>query len=163
MGGLRRVNFTYQFAVAAVDGSISSEEDGDLADLLHFADPHLFHGGEAPGFEILNHFFQSGGRDGGISGAEWTPFAITREEFDALIAFLNAPEGQAKFRIGCPVRVVATPANVKSVRDFHDWKIEEALKDPGHYLNNSDRRLLINGLFLTFPEYWTELKKKQRA
>jgi len=161
VGALRRVAFSYHFAVAAVDGSISSEEEGDLSDLLHFADPHLFHGGQAPSLDILNHFFASGGRDHGISGAEWTPFTISVEEFDALLAYVNSPEGQKKFHLRNTVRVVATPASVKSVPDFHDWKIEEALKDPNHYLNNSDRRMLLNGLFVTFPEYWAGLKKQK--
>jgi hypothetical protein len=157
------VAFSYQFAVAAVDGSISSDEEGDLSDLIHFADPHLFHGGQAPSLDVLNHFLATGGRDHGISGAEWAPFTITAEEFDTLLAYLNAPAGQKKFHLHEPVRVVATPAHVKSVPDFHDWKIEEALKDPNHYLNNSDRRLLVNGLFVTFPEYWAMLKRKQNA
>lgn len=159
MGALRGVSFTYKFAVTAVDGSISSNEDGDLSDLLSFADPHLFHGGEAPSLAILNHFFATGGRESGISGAEWTPFTITADEFDALLSFLNAPEGQSKFHLRAPVRVVTTPAHVRSVPDFHDWKIEQALKDPHHYLNNSERRLLLRGLFVTFPEYWAEQKK----
>jgi hypothetical protein len=162
VGALRRISYTYRFAVPAVDGSISSEEEGDIADLLHCAEPHLFHGGAAPSLDILNHFFSTGGRDHGVSGAEWAPFTITAEEFDALLAFLDSAEGRAKFRIDRPVHVVATPADVRTVPDFHDWKIEEALKDPNHYLNNSERRLLVNGLFVTFPEYWAS-RKKQKA
>jgi hypothetical protein len=163
VGGLRKVTFTYTFAVAAADGSISSEEEGDLSDLLHSADPHLFHGGDAPSLTILNHFFSTGGREHGISGAEWTPFTITPEEFDALVAYLNTPGDRAKFHLQHPVRVVATPPEVRSVPDFHDWRIEEALKDPSHYLNNSNRRLLVNGLFVTFPEYWATRKKRATA
>jgi hypothetical protein len=156
------VAFTYQFAVPAVDGSISSEEEGDLSDLLHSADPHLFSGGAAPSLAVLNHFLSTGGREHGIDGAEWAPFTISAEEYDTLLAYLNSPAGRAKFHIQHPVHVAATPPHVRSVPDFHDWKIEEALKDPNHYLNNSDRRLLVNGLFVTFPEYWAT-RKKQRA
>jgi hypothetical protein len=163
MGGLRKVAFSYQFAVAAADGSISSDEEGDLSDLIHFADPHLFHGGQAPSLDILNHFLATGGRDHGISGAEWSPFTISTDEFEALMAYLNSPEGQAKFHLHDPVRVAVTPERVASVADFHDWKIEEALRDPNHYLNNSDRRMLLNGLYLTFPEYWATLKKQRAA
>jgi len=162
VGALRKVSYTYQFAVPAADGSISSDEEGDLSDLLHTADPYLFSGGAAPSLDILNHFFSTGGREHGVCGAEWATFTITQEEFEALLAYLDSPDGRAKFRIEHAVHVADTPPNVRTVPDFHDWKIEEALKNPNHYLNNSDRRLLVNGLFVTFPEYWRE-RKKQKA
>ena len=160
MGGLRKVSYTYQFAVPAADGSISSAEEGDLSDLLHAADPYLFSGGAAPTLAILNNFFAAGGLDHGICGAEWTPFTISADEFAALLAYLDAPEGRAKFHIQHAVHVAATPPHVESVADFHDWKIEEALKDPSHHLNHTQRRLLLNGQYVTFPEYWASRRKR---
>ena len=87
MSALRKVEFTHRFAVETVDGATSSSEQGDLSDLLHAADPYLFSGGAAPCLDILNAFFASGGADhGAYGGAEWCPFTITADEFDALLA-----------------------------------------------------------------------------
>jgi hypothetical protein len=163
VGALRRVEYTYVFAVEAVDGSTSSREEGDIADLIHAADPYLFLGGAAPSLTILNDFFAGGGAERGPNGgAEWTPFTITAEEYDALMAYLGTPAGQAKFRLDSPVQVADTPPHVFSVADFHDWKIEEALKDPHHYLNRPERRMRVNGQLVSFREYWEHKRSNRR-
>ncbi len=160
MGALRRVEYTYLFAVEAVDGSTSSREQGDLSDLIHAADPYLFSGGAAPCLDILNAFFASGGADhGSHGGAEWSPFTIGDEEFNALLAYLGTSDGQAKFHLDSPVHVAATPPHIRTAADFHDWKIDEALKDPSHHLNRPERRMRVNGELVSFREYWEHKKK----
>jgi hypothetical protein len=161
VGALRKVEYTYRFAVESVDGATSSREQGDLSDLLHAADPYLFSGGAAPCLDILNAFFASGGADhGAYGGAEWSPFTITAEEFNALIAYLGSPDGRAKFHLDSPVYVVKTPPHVRTAADFHDWKIGEALKDPHHHLNRPERRMRVNGELVSFREYWEHRKKQ---
>ena len=163
MSALRKVEFTHRFAVETVDGARSSREQGDLSDLLHAADPYLFSGGAAPCLDILNAFFASGGADhGAYGGAEWSPFTITADEFNALIAYLGTPNGRAKFHLDSPVYVVDTPPHVRTAADFHDWKIEEAPKDPSHHLTRPERRMRVNGELVSFREYW-EHKKAQRT
>lgn len=161
---MRKVNYTYLFPVADVDGESSSVEFGDVSDLLRAADSYLFTGGHIPPLRIINSFLATGRSDHGMSGgAEWEPFALTDAEFENLVNFLDTPEGRAKFHIGKQITIVQPPANILTHLDYSDWKIEEALNDPTHHLNSPNRVAhLANGELVTFREYWEESKHQKR-
>jgi hypothetical protein len=160
---LLAVKYNYLFPVADDDGKTSSEELGDISDLLRAAEPYLFGSGLIPPLNVVNNLLATGSSDHGMGGgAEWEPFALSDEGFDAFVRYLNSPAGRRKFHNEKPVVVAHTPVEVQTAEDFQDWKIDEALKDPAHHLNSPERNCSLNGRLVTFREYWQDSKRAKK-
>jgi hypothetical protein len=160
---LRAVKYNYLFPVADADGTQSSEELGDISDLLRAAVPYLFADGPIPPLSVVNDLLATGCSDLGMSGgAEWEPFALSDAEFEAFVGYLDSPAGRRKFHIKKAVIVASVPSEVRTTEDFSSWKIDEALKDPTHHLNSPERKGVLNGKRVTFREYWEDSKRQRR-
>ncbi|MEN6321434.1 MAG: hypothetical protein ABFD82_22145 [Syntrophaceae bacterium] len=96
---------------------------GDLLDLLQ-AIPYLLSDGLIPPLVVLNHIFQMGVYDAGMSGGiTWEPFEIDQTEFNELVnGFVSLKNTE--------YRLVVTPDWVKTNIHWLIWKMEYLYKIP---------------------------------
>jgi hypothetical protein len=60
---LLAVKYSYLFPVADDDGNTSSEEVGDISDLLRAAEPYLFGSDVIPPLSVVNNLLSTGHSD----------------------------------------------------------------------------------------------------